>query len=283
MENNYKEYLESYAWKALKQVKLSEQPDCECCGERATTVHHLSYERRWSEREEDIVSICERCHHECHLVNGYQIKNDEDTLRKRFEEVREEYWGNNYNDWNKYEVNKNTIYINGIILESLGFWLYTDGTNVFYYSYVYNSDDSYWEEEKYYNTLWRADEYKEKYWDWPENDGSYYPEYDWDYANSSYEENENDEETDINNECFWVSLFSKYKSDLVFQDQDWGNGRSDSTTINKFRKLSPSDIEIIWEIYIKVKNDVLYYESDTDNFYIIEWCHAGSFEIMKNN
>ena len=46
MENNYKEYLESFAWKAIKQVKLQEQPNCECCGEPATTVHHLSYERR---------------------------------------------------------------------------------------------------------------------------------------------------------------------------------------------------------------------------------------------
>lgn len=91
MENNYKDYLNSFAWKAIKQVKLSQQPECECCWEQATTVHHLSYERRWSEKEEDIVSICERCHNECHFVNGYQIKNDEDILKKRFDEVREIY------------------------------------------------------------------------------------------------------------------------------------------------------------------------------------------------
>ncbi|MCH8518432.1 DKNYY domain-containing protein [Candidatus Gracilibacteria bacterium] len=94
MENNYKDYLESYAWKALKKMKLEEQPNCECCGVPATSVHHLSYERRGSERESDIVSICERCHHECHFVNGYQIKNDEEILRRRFEEVRTEF-GNN--------------------------------------------------------------------------------------------------------------------------------------------------------------------------------------------
>lgn len=97
MENNYKEYLDSFAWKAIKQVKLSEQPECECCWETATTVHHLSYERRWSEKEEDIVSVCERCHHECHFVNWYQIKNDEETLRKRFEEVRGIYLIVKYN------------------------------------------------------------------------------------------------------------------------------------------------------------------------------------------
>lgn len=45
VHTNYKEYLESYAWKALKKTKLEEQPNCECCGAPATSVHHLSYER----------------------------------------------------------------------------------------------------------------------------------------------------------------------------------------------------------------------------------------------
>ena len=61
-------------------MKLEEQPDCECCWVPTTTVHHLSYERRWSEREDDIVSICEKCHYECHHVNWYQIKNDEEII-----------------------------------------------------------------------------------------------------------------------------------------------------------------------------------------------------------
>lgn len=88
---NYQEYLESYAWKALKKTKLEEQPNCECCWTLATSVHHLSYERLWREKPEDIVSICERCHEECHHVGGYQIKNDDETLRRRFEEVRDIY------------------------------------------------------------------------------------------------------------------------------------------------------------------------------------------------
>lgn len=85
---HYKEYLESYAWKALKKTKLEEQPDCEACWEPATTVHHLSYERRWSERADDIVSICENCHNECHYIDGYQIKNDAEILKRRFEDVK---------------------------------------------------------------------------------------------------------------------------------------------------------------------------------------------------
>lgn len=132
MENNYKEYLESFAWKAMKQVKLQEQPNCECCGESATSVHHLSYERRWSEREDDIISICERCHHECHFVNGYQIKNDEETLRKRFEEVRDEFWENlisdeyfsEINEWNKLRV----LYK----WDSKYWWYRTDWKNIYH-------------------------------------------------------------------------------------------------------------------------------------------------------
>lgn len=85
---NYKDYLESFAWKAIKKAKLEEQQICECCNANAaTTVHHLSYERLWHEREDDIVSICETCHYECHHVNGYQIKNEEELLRQRFNEI----------------------------------------------------------------------------------------------------------------------------------------------------------------------------------------------------
>lgn len=91
VHTNYQEYLESYAWKALKKTKLEEQSQCESCWLPATSVHHLTYERLWREKTEDIVSICERCHEECHHVGGYQIKNDEEILRRRFEEVRNTY------------------------------------------------------------------------------------------------------------------------------------------------------------------------------------------------
>ncbi len=88
---NYQEHLESYAWKALKKMKLEEQSECECCWAPATSVHHLSYKRLWREKPDDIVSICERCHDECHHVWWYQIKNDEEILRRRFEEVKNIY------------------------------------------------------------------------------------------------------------------------------------------------------------------------------------------------
>lgn len=285
MENNYKEYLDSFAWKAIKQVKLSEQPECECCREKASTVHHLSYERRWSEKEEDIVSVCERCHHECHFVNWYQIKNDEDILRKRFEEVRDNYFDNWImidDERDKYEVKDKIVYKNWFELENLWLGFYSDWINLFYYFYEYVTDDSYWEEEEYYSRLKREDEYNEKYWNWFENDGSYNPIYDWDDWDYFIENDNDDEEFNDNNWYSWDSLFSKHKSVLVFENQDWGGGRYETEIIYKFKKIRPHDIKIIWEGYIRILNDILYYAWEK-NFFIIEWCHADSFEIKKNN
>jgi hypothetical protein len=43
-------------------------------------------------------------------VNGYQIKNDEEILIKRFEEVRDEYLGEDNND--VFEIKDLEIYKN---------------------------------------------------------------------------------------------------------------------------------------------------------------------------
>ncbi len=137
MENNYQEYLNSFAWSALKKVKLEQDPDCECCWDKAITVHHLSYERRWSETEEDIVSICERCHYECHHVNWYQIKNDEEILKRRFEEVREKFLKIESDTFEIQDRNilKNGVQLNRVDLEYLGesFILFDDGTKLYYF------------------------------------------------------------------------------------------------------------------------------------------------------
>ncbi len=91
---NYNEFIKSYTWKAIQKTKLGEQWNCECCWDLATNVHHLSYERLWKERADDIVSICENCHNKCHYSWEYEIKNKEEMLRKRFNEVRNENWYN---------------------------------------------------------------------------------------------------------------------------------------------------------------------------------------------
>ncbi len=90
---NYEQYRKTPEWIARRNKRLHDKPNCECCWVRATMVHHLSYKILWwNEWDEDIVSICERCHERCHHVWWYKIKNDEPELRKRFKEIREENW-----------------------------------------------------------------------------------------------------------------------------------------------------------------------------------------------
>ena len=97
IQNNYNEYLNSFAWKAIKQVKLEQAPNCEVCWLKANSVHHLSYERLWKEQVNDIVSICYDCHRQCHYINWFQIKNSEKVLRARFKELTHNV--NYVNNW----------------------------------------------------------------------------------------------------------------------------------------------------------------------------------------
>jgi len=181
MENNYKEYFESYTWKALKKMKLEEQPNCECCWVPATTVHHLSYERIWSEREDDIVSVCERCYYECNFVNWYQIKNDEETLRRRFEEVRREFWGDDLvvdDEWDEYRVdNYSEVYKNNIPLETMFHGFFNDWKNIYFLERIEHNDD-YWYNDYWYDD-YEIERRKEEWWDGPENDWLYHPAFDW--------------------------------------------------------------------------------------------------------
>ncbi len=247
MENNYKEYLNSYAWKAIKQVKLSEHPECECCWEPATIVHHLSYERRWSEKEEDIVSICERCHHECHFVNGYQIKNDEEMLRKRFEEVRDEFW---HGTINNYEI----------LMEQLKpIWqgLYDDGKNIYYY--MKNWYEEHWNEhDDYINSLER----KSEWWDGPENNWLYHPAYDW-YDYDSYVNQSSISKTNYTSE----NDFLEFDWDYIFKDYNNDSGSFidgwyfvESISLYKFKDLTIKDIYVYWNWeYIRIKNNLYYW------------------------
>jgi len=97
LDNKYNEYLESYAWKALKEKKISDDFNCSCCWKPASVVHHLTYERLWRELENDIVSLCEICHNECHFIDDEKILNEENILRKRYEDVK----SRNQKNWNK--------------------------------------------------------------------------------------------------------------------------------------------------------------------------------------
>ena len=63
---NYKEYIRSDEWKALRQKKLEAcQHKCECeggCYREATQVHHLHYNTLGNESLQDLQALCAKCH-----------------------------------------------------------------------------------------------------------------------------------------------------------------------------------------------------------------------------
>ena len=67
-------YLKSYEWSVIRQKVLTRSGGlCEGCGfERATEVHHLTYERVGKEMLFDLVAVCRGCHGKIHdAKSGY--------------------------------------------------------------------------------------------------------------------------------------------------------------------------------------------------------------------
>ena len=64
---NYQEYLKSDDWKA-KRNKVMKMAGYKCrrCGERATQVHHETYERIYNEKLTDLTALCSECHSKIH-------------------------------------------------------------------------------------------------------------------------------------------------------------------------------------------------------------------------
>lgn len=64
---NYKHYLRSPLWKAIRDEHINKNSRCYCCGKTATQVHHTKYTSDIllgiNLQHNDIVSICGKCHH----------------------------------------------------------------------------------------------------------------------------------------------------------------------------------------------------------------------------
>jgi len=58
----YNIYLEFYAWQ-IKRKAVLKAAGYRCrCGNRATQVHHETYERVLNERLSDLTAVCRTCH-----------------------------------------------------------------------------------------------------------------------------------------------------------------------------------------------------------------------------
>ena len=55
-------YLELPAWKQVRQKVLERDSYLCICGERATYVHHKTYENLGQELLSDLVALCKNCH-----------------------------------------------------------------------------------------------------------------------------------------------------------------------------------------------------------------------------
>lgn len=85
--DSYDEYLKTDLWKGIrKKVLVRDGRSCRCCGAKALTAHHTSYdfEVLMGRRNDDLVSICRPCHEQVHFdESGVKVTLDEANRRMR--------------------------------------------------------------------------------------------------------------------------------------------------------------------------------------------------------
>ncbi len=90
----YREYLNSEAWKKRKERYYeSHERKCKACGSRRKIhLHHKTYNRLGSERDADMVPMCERCHFNLHQWQRKIGKNlwlaTEEFIRKKKSRIK---------------------------------------------------------------------------------------------------------------------------------------------------------------------------------------------------
>ena len=68
---DYKRYIASNAWRARRlRFIATTKGRCPCGARDNLHVHHATYERMGSERDEDLRLVCERCHSEIHAIHS---------------------------------------------------------------------------------------------------------------------------------------------------------------------------------------------------------------------
>ena len=64
----YNEYLLSPEWDGIKQLAYMKHGDKCICGRKAKEIHHLTYDRIFNERLDDLLPLCCNCHSIYHEV-----------------------------------------------------------------------------------------------------------------------------------------------------------------------------------------------------------------------
>lgn len=87
-----KEFWENYYWSEhWRQIRalvlMRDKYLCQSCfSERATQVHHVSYKDLWSEKMEDLMSICKTCHDRFH--SDIVFRNSREKYFKAKEQLK---------------------------------------------------------------------------------------------------------------------------------------------------------------------------------------------------
>ncbi len=81
--DDYSDYLTSTEWKERRSLRLEHDGHrCQDCGESATEVHHLTYERIGEEQLGDLLSLCRECHRMRHMLSRLPSEGVDMLLEK---------------------------------------------------------------------------------------------------------------------------------------------------------------------------------------------------------
>lgn len=73
---SYNDYLASDHWRGFRRMVLAREKRCAVCKQRATVVHHKTYERIGHELYTDVEAMCSNCHdllHGIHRKRGISL------------------------------------------------------------------------------------------------------------------------------------------------------------------------------------------------------------------
>lgn len=88
----YYEYLKSEDWRNKRmKTLLRDNMKCRCCGEKATQVHHITYDNLGFEKDIDLLSVCAECHKKIHseeVFDTVYLINYKPHLSAKFNQLK---------------------------------------------------------------------------------------------------------------------------------------------------------------------------------------------------
>lgn len=91
MKKEYKKYLKSNEWKAIKKkVRRRDKNQCQICFyNKKLNVHHMTYRSIFNENFNDLVLLCKRCHGKLHKISKSKGINYFESFRI----LKDDFWG----------------------------------------------------------------------------------------------------------------------------------------------------------------------------------------------